>query len=208
MRKVNPPATPTAVEHRYQATLGRVLSQCHDLDEPWVIELDKDAQTALTDHLEAVESGLLNHLEPIAEWGNKLAGRLIRIAAIFAVVRAVDEHSKLPTTVTAPDLELAWGLKEYLCDHALHAFQAMDSDSVVGKAEVVWSKIKCFPIPEFTARDVFQAVKARSAFNKMADLWPALKVLEDHGHIQRKDQKEGTPGRRSTVYEKHPDVHY
>ena len=207
-REVNPPTMNAETEARYNRVIQTILDKGETLQAPWRMELDKAAMERLDELREELERELIGNLEPVAEWANKLAGRLARIAGLFALVRVADATQNLATVVTKEDLEMAWGLKPYLCDHALHAFEAMSADLVVSKAKALLRKVTSIPSPEFSARDLFQKVRGQQAFKKMDDLWPALKVLEEHGYIQRRDRKEGTRGRPSTVYVKHPDERY
>jgi hypothetical protein len=63
-------------------------------------------------------------------------------------------------------------------------FDLMSTDQAAARAHAVWDWIERTGTVRFTARDAFTAL-SRPKFPKMADLEPALAVLEQHGYLRK-----------------------
>jgi hypothetical protein len=208
-RTISPPETDEGVEARYREAITSILQATHGSKELWQMDLTSDAHTLLNKTAALLEPRLATNLSQITDWASKLVGRLARVAAIFATIRHIEQTGQLPQRVEEEDVARATALADYLIAHALHAFDAMDGDSIIGQAEELLRYIRRRSTSEFSARDLFQSVKGRTGFDTMKPLWPVLNVLEEYGHIRKKTgtQQRG-PGRPSMVYELHPDEFY
>ena len=101
----------------------------------------------------------------------------------------------------------AQALIDYYTDHALAVFDLMSTDPATARARALWDWIERTGTVRVTARDAFSSL-TRSKFPKMADLEPALAVLEQHGYL-RKLAAPPTTGRGrppAPAYETNPRV--
>jgi replicative DNA helicase len=106
-------------------------------------------------------------------------------------------------------VERAAQIGEYYAAHALGAFDDMGADLATRNARTILRWIERTATSAFTKREVFRAAQS-SQFKTMADLDPALTVLETHGYLRQLDQSApkragGRPP--SPSYLVHPEVH-
>lgn len=86
----------------------------------------------------------------------------------------------------------------YFLGHALAVFDRMGADPTVDDARTVLDWIRRTRPQVFSRRDAFTAL-SRSRFRKIADLDPALQLLDDHGYIRPEEQSQRPgPGRRAS----------
>jgi replicative DNA helicase len=72
-----------------------------------------------------------------------------------------------------------------MVEHARAVFDLMGADPRVGDARWLLDWISRTDQVQFSRRDAHQA--ARGRFRKATDLEPALRLLEEHGHLRRVD---------------------
>ena len=102
-------------------------------------------------------------------------------------------------------VESAARLGQYFLGHALAVFDQMGADPVVDDAHAVLDWIARIHPRTFSRRDAFTRLSC-ARFRKIADLDPALQLLEDHGFTRPEEQPQRSgPGRRpSPRWEVHP----
>ena len=131
---------------------------------------------------------------------------MIRITGILHIVKygvtATEQEINQETMASAIDLG------NYFIGHAQIAFNLMQGDPVMEKANKIIDWMKINQTPVVSARDIQQALRAH--FKKMSDLWPILSMLEKHGQLIL--EKDEIPiiskGRKpSPRYKLHPDVY-
>ena len=128
----------------------------------------------------------------IADWASKHTGACVRIAGLLHLAAHLRNGYSRP--VDAPTMRAAVAIGEYYAAHALAAFEAMGADPVHDNARALLDWIMRVGCASFTRRDAFTH-NSRARFAKVADLDPALALLEQHGYIQRAAPSEPT-GRR------------
>lgn len=208
-RKIETFEVPPAVRARYR----QVFTTLHQMgllatptpeSRPRIITLSLEAAGIFRDFRAQIERdlGFGGALEMASDWGGKYAGAVARIAAALHCVEFPVEPYSVP--VPAATIESAIAIGEYFKQHSLAAFGSMDMDPLQAKAGHVAAWLSREACGNFTARDVYQALRGR--FSQMRELWPILALLEEHGYIRRVAAPDVTgPGRKpSPSYEANP----
>jgi hypothetical protein len=179
-----------------------LLADQHELQR---LRLHRDADLQMPDLERRIEPRLAPHadLAHMTDWASKLNGAIARMAGLLFLAEVIPTGWGEP--VPACYVESAARLGRYFLGHALSVFDQMGADPVVDDAHVVLDWIARTGPVSFSRRDAFSAL-SRSRFRKIADLDPALQLLEDHGFTRPEElnQRSG-PGRRpSPRWEVHP----
>ncbi|MGQ4440324.1 YfjI family protein [Streptomyces violaceoruber] len=164
--------------------------------DPAVIQLSPEADTALIAYQKRIEpqlkarGGKLGH---ISNWAGKLAGATARMAALLHLADHGGNGYAHP--VTEATMSAAIELGEYYTAHALAVFDVMGADPVLSRARSVLEALKDNGWEDVSRRDVF-SVLSRSEVPTVADLEPALALLEDHGYLRSyQPERTGKRGR-------------
>ncbi|WP_339910126.1 YfjI family protein, partial [Symmachiella dynata] len=199
-REIAPAPMPDATREGYWQ-LVRALAAITD---NVVLKLSNKAAAAFQNWQTEIEAMLRDggQMELIIDWGAKLAGATLRIAA---VIHCADHGAT--GKISAATIESAIEIARYLLPHAeavLNMMQANES-AAVADARYVLRWIKRHDRREFTKRDVQQHGKRR--FHKADDIDSALAELEQRGYIRKKAPPPKTPGRPpSPAYEVNPVI--
>ncbi|MFD6737512.1 YfjI family protein [Streptomyces anthocyanicus] len=164
--------------------------------DPAVIQLSPEADTALIAYQKRIEpqlkarGGKLGH---ISNWAGKLAGATARMAALLHLAEHGGNGYAHP--VTEATMSAAIELGEYYTAHALAVFDVMGADPVLSRARSVLEALRDNGWEDVSRRDVF-SVLSRSEVPTVADLEPALALLEDHGYLRSyQPERTGKRGR-------------
>src|SRR5438270_7935501 len=147
--------------------------------------------------------GPLSHL---TDWGAKAVGAMMRIAALLHLAEHFRTGYERPISVGT--VAQAHALIEYYTAHTLAAFDTMTTDPTTDRARHLLDWMRTTGTARFNARDAFTN-QPRGRFPKMADLEPALALLEQHGYLRRlPSPPTGRQGGRppAPVYEVHPGL--
>ena len=150
-------------------------------------------------------------LAPITDWASKLAGAVVRIAALLHVAHTFTTGYARP--ITADTMRAAENVGRYYLDHALAVYDLMgrsdpDLDDARDSPRLDHQTRRPTGHDTFTRRDALRGLQGRNRFATVADLDPALTILTEHGHIRPKTpEKNPKGGRHSTTYEVHPATH-
>ncbi len=170
---------------------------------PKVVDLSADARDYLTAFMDELEPQLAEGgaLRPIADWANKLAGAVVRLAAILHYSEHDAPHAI--SEIPAKAIKDAIKIGRYLIQHAQAAYVEMGADPEIQDARKLlrWIEVgKSAADPRFTRREAHKANPTK--FPKVTDLDPALNLLEAHGYIRALESKR----RDSRVYEINPAI--
>ncbi|MBA9002050.1 DUF3987 domain-containing protein [Thermomonospora cellulosilytica] len=216
-RDNRPQPIPPHVAADYERTLtALVLSLRHvgdkarESDPPAPIPtltFTPEAQDAVIELLAATEprfrpgSGDLAHM---TDWGGKLVGATVRIAALLHLGKHLRNGWDRPIDLATWNDAVQLG--EYFTTHAQAAYDAIGADPAVADARAVLDWLRRTATQRFTARDLMRGLKHR--FAKVTDTDPALRVLESHGWIRRIPAPPTTGRGRpaAPTYEAHPDA--
>jgi hypothetical protein len=209
-RAIHVDPVPESVRTHYLRQLRNLWNLKPTLDGdgrivPQLVTLTPDARDRLDAFRTTLEPRLANDgdLGAIPDWGGKLAGAVVRIAASLHLADLATSPAEV-APIPLPVIERALTLGDYFTTHALVAFRAMRQDAVADDAAHVMAWLRRRdPAPTFSKRDV-QAGN-RSRFPVADDVEPVLAFLVKTGWI-RPVAREKRVGRPSELYEVHPKV--
>jgi replicative DNA helicase len=188
-RQPGAPAIPEPIADRYTVELQALaasLTRPADND-PTALTLDPHAGELLLGFERDLEprlaagSGDLAHL---AGWAAKLAGATCRLAGLLHLAGHLRDGWAHP--IGADTFAGAIRLADYLIEHARAVFDLMGADPRVNDARWLLDWIARTNRTQFSRRDAHVAAP-RGRFPKATDLEPALRLLEEHGHLRRVD---------------------
>jgi len=200
---------PDYVQESYAATIHAML------DLPWaqdatgrprahVLAIAPDALGLLQQFAHKVEARLADGgtFAHITDWGGKLPGAAVRMAAVFHVARYA-HGEPWETPIGADHMAAALCLADVLGKHALIAFDCMGADAAFDDGRVILSWVAREGLQEFTRRDCHAAHKHR--FARAEGLQAPLDVLIERGYIRPRSRAVvKAVGRPSQVFEVNP----
>ena len=193
-RLTSPPPVPQSVKDDYRAFVRKALSNRYE----GTLVLSADADALRIEYQDYVEKKLGNEWENMRDWGGKLVGAMVRIAALFHCALCAGDPTQ--TEISISTMTAAVSMAEFLGDNAAIAYQVMGADIDSEDAKYLWKKIK--GVSEISKRDLFKC--CQSHFRKAENMEPALKILIDRGYIAEAERK--TAGRPSRVLIVNPEA--
>lgn len=213
LRKVRDvPAIPPLLTEEYQHIIKTLTLSLAPLTDPLTVHLTDAANEAVFDLQEQAEK-LLGDGQAWAhpmmrEWASKWVGSCcVRIAGLLHVgTHFRDEKTGgINQNLTTDTLARAERIARYYADHALAAFDEMQTDSATAGAKHLLDWITRTHRTTFTRRDAHSDNRRR--FYRVDDITPALKLLDQHGYIREYVRTAGTKGGRpSTSYLVNPAI--
>jgi hypothetical protein len=197
-RQVGAPSVPAPVDRTYTSRLSRLVLLLAEHDEPHRLRLSRDADQRILDLERRLEPRLAPHADiaHMTDWASKLNGAIARLAGLLFLAEVLPTGWAEP--IPARHVDAAARLGHYFLGHALAVFDEMGADPTLDDAHAVLDWIRRTRQQSFSRRDAFTGL-SRSRFRKIADLDPALQLLEDHGYIRPEDQPvRPGPGRRAS----------
>lgn len=183
-RRINPDQVPAAVAATYERNVYALTLRLADWTDPLVIQLTSEADRALIAYEERLEpqlrakGGRLGHID---KWAGKLIGATARIAGLLHLAAHVDGGNNEP--ITEATLRSAIEIADYFTAHALTVFDLMGADTSLARARALLTALEHNGWQSITRRDLF-AKLSRSEFPTVAELEPALALLEEHGYLR------------------------
>lgn len=139
-------------------------------------------------------------LAGIADWGSKLPGQVVKIAAALTLL-ADPAATEVQEYMMANAVRLGRGF----IPHALATLaQIHDATGGTQPAMDVLSWLMQKKVKKFTVRQAHQGLRGRAWVKKSEDVQEALRVLEEFGHVRSVDEPQEKKGRPSKWYELHP----
>ncbi|MFJ6784625.1 DUF3987 domain-containing protein [Streptomyces yangpuensis] len=183
-RRINPEQVPAAVAATYERNVYALTLRLADWTDPLVIQLTPEADRALIAYEERLEpqlrakGGRLGHID---KWAGKLVGATARIAGLLHLATHIDggHHESISEATLRAAIEIA----DYFTAHALTVFDLMGADTSLARARVLLTALEHNGRESITRRDLF-AKLSRSEFPTVAELEPALALLEEHGYLR------------------------
>jgi hypothetical protein len=197
-REIAPAPVSDATREAYRQAV-RALAE---VEGEYVLKLTADASSALRAWEAEIEVMLGDggRMEIMRDWGGKLAGATLRLAAVLHCVE-YDSAACIDGMTIAAAIEIA----RYLVPHAeavlnmMHATEGSGDDD----ARYVLRWIERHARREFTKRDAHQHGKRR--FPKADDIDLAIEGLTRRGYIRLRPAEATGPGRPSSpIYEVNP----
>ncbi|MER6810740.1 DUF3987 domain-containing protein [Spirillospora sp. NPDC000708] len=205
-RNPNPEPMPQQIQETYRANITALVLSLHTLSDPETLRFAPDAEDEILSLLAETEprfrpgTGDLAHM---TDWGGKYVGAVLRIAALLHIAEHFREGWNRPISLAT--FQNARQIGEYFTVHAQAAYDAIGADPAVADARALLDWIERTGTTQFGARDVLSSLRR---FKKVADLDPALRVLESHGWIRRlpAPPRTGRGRKAGPVYETHPEA--
>jgi replicative DNA helicase len=211
-RDASPPPVDGAVALRYSDLMTKLLTTMAEWgDDPMRLALTPDALEVAVEYLDRVEArlGPDGAYAAFRDWGGKLVGASVRLAALFHIAELVSQEAQPHREPIAADtMRAGVEVAEYLSAHAFAAFGLMGADPAVNDAEAVLRWIEREEHTEFSRRDAHVALRAR--FIRADQLDGPLNLLEATGWIRRLPPVDPSPrgGRPpSPVFEVNTSAH-
>ncbi|MGW6916684.1 YfjI family protein [Kitasatospora sp. NPDC054939] len=207
-RNLTPNPIPDQVADTYTGLLSALTRELAGWTDPAVVQLAPEADQVLLAFQKVTESrlGKGRSFAPIVKWASKRDGAVARLAGLLHLAAHPTDGWRLP--IDAATMAAACRLGDYFTVHALHVFDAMGADPARDAARALLDHLRTNPPARggFTKRDVFRSA-SRADFPTIADLAPALELLEEHGwlRMQAPPPRSGKGGRPpSPRYQAHP----
>ncbi|WUI01936.1 DUF3987 domain-containing protein [Spirillospora sp. NBC_00431] len=206
-RDASPELIPAHITQTYADTLTGLITRLHALTEPISLAFTDAAHRAVQELLRETEPRYRpgNDLAHMPDWGGKFPGAIVRIAGLLHL--AHHHHGTWNTPITADTFARARQIGDYFLTHAQAAYDLIGADPDLADARALRDWITRTGTHRFTARDAVQALRPR--FRKVADVDPALRVLDAHGWIRRLPSapRSSVGGRApAAIYEAHPQT--
>ena len=193
-RKVSPPPIPPEIKECYRAFVRRALAG----QSTGVIRLSDEADALRQSYQEYVEGLLGDRWEGMRDWGGKLVGAMVRIAALMHC--AVEVGDPTQTKITGETMMAAVDVAEFLGAHAERAYQIMGADKGTENAKFILRRMA--GMSSFSRSELLR--RCRGHFVKASEMDPAICVLVERGYMREIERSIGYNGRVATEYELNP----
>ncbi|MFG2845798.1 DUF3987 domain-containing protein [Kitasatospora sp. NPDC048296] len=214
-RKIRTTPIPAAAANAYDRNLTRLLRAMTDLAEPVTVAMNQAADLAVEKLQERVEVQLRpdQPLAHIKDWAGKLVGHIARIAVLLHLADHItpdQDQGAWRADLEAATVERAAQIADYYTAHTLAVFDLIAADPATEDAHAILQWLQR-PKQDGTHRThikAHDAVASSRRFKKVADVEPALTLLEQHGYL-RTDQPptDGRRGRQPAVtFRVHPSL--
>ncbi|WKK24690.1 YfjI family protein [Streptomyces olivoreticuli] len=205
-RNLTPDLIPDAVADTYAQRLGGLALAMAGWTDPAILTLTSGADAVLLAYQKVTEAriGKGGALAPIVKWASKRDGAVARIAGLLHLATHPDQG--WTKSIDAATMAAATRLGDYFTAHAHNVFDAMGADPAQEAAHQVLAHLRDVQLSGFTKRELFRGL-SRGDFPAIADLDPALALLEEHGWLRQQPPppRTGRGGRPpSPRYESHP----
>ncbi len=189
-RVVSPPAIPGQLKAEYWDFVRRILSE----EYKGTIRLDPDANRIREQFQAYIEAklGPGGDLEDLADWGGKIVGQTVRIAALLHAAAATGDPTQAPINPAVMAAAVAIG--DVLLCHARAAYGLMGGDSAQADARYLWRRIVKSGRDELSKRDAFRLCQGK--FRKLEAMEPTLQTLAEMGYVRELEVSTG--GRPTT----------
>jgi replicative DNA helicase len=170
-RIIDPPPVPEEVRAAYDVSLRELAQAAYGHEGIAEVPLSDEADGVFMGFQSGLEGRLTpdeGDLDPIAEWASKLAGTVVRIAAL----------------IDYDDMVAAIEFSDYLIPHAWRAYQAMGVLANVRFENKIVRRIVREGLTDFTTRDLQRKMGAARAYTS-EDLEVLLEGLAKMGYVKR-----------------------
>lgn len=192
-RRITTPAVPAALAAAWRDTVRAVLDTPRT-GTPRVLHLDPAASEAFDAYREALEPTLQSEGRDMRGWSGKLAGTVLRIAALVHIAQHATPER---VAIDAATIGQAIAIGAFFRDHARIMYRMMHGRNGQSEAGVILGVLRTVEGDRVSKRDLYQRVKRRTDFRNVQALDAALDVLEEYSWIRRERQSSPTGGRPS-----------
>ena len=147
-----------------------------------------------------MEKKLGGEWDTMRDWGGKIVGAMVRIAALMHCAEVIGDPTETPVSVEV--VLAAISIAEYLGAHAAAAYQVMGANADTENAKYILKRLYG---RESISRTELTRL-CRGKFTKSDDMNTALTILEDQGYIRTSENPVGYNNRRQVVYNINPSL--
>lgn len=194
-REISPAPIPGNVRSDYRLFVRQILST----QGSGIVRLSPDADEIRKEYQGFVEAKLGDEWEHMRDWGGKLVGAMVRIAALLHL-----SSFSADVPISAETMAGATSIAEFLGAHAMAAYQMMGADEVQENAEYILKRVVSEGKKKLTRSELTRL--CRGKFQKADDMAPAINELSDRGYIRRLEDDVGYNNRKQVVYEINPST--
>ncbi|RGX57035.1 DUF3987 domain-containing protein [Anaerotruncus sp. AF02-27] len=182
-RDICPDTIPDSIKADYRQFVRRILSDRGQ----GVIYLSPEADHIRQEYAAYIEQRLGDDWEFMRDWGGKLVGAMVRIAALMHAAEAAGDPTESP--ISPEVMQGAVKIAEFLGAHAMAAYQVMGADNDYEDAKYLWRRIESTGRDEISKRDLFAMCQGK--FKRVEEMEPSLQVLVGMGYVQEEDRSTG-----------------
>ena len=179
-RKIDTMPVSDITKRRYNDFIEKILSD----ENGGAVTLSNEADQLRKEYQLCVEQRLGKEWEFMQDWGGKLVGATMRIAALLHLSSFPVEEP-----INAEVMAAAIRLAEFYGVHAQAVYQIMGADEEQTNAKYVWKKIVESGNESISKRDLWRLCHGK--FKKSDDIDPVLQLLVDMNYIKIEDQDTG-----------------
>ncbi|HPU06917.1 MAG TPA: DUF3987 domain-containing protein [Thermogutta sp.] len=193
-REIAPPPVRSEVAEAYHRTVTMLARQANAIGlAPLKLALTTEAELLLRTWEAEIEGMLaeFGEMETIRDWGAKLAGATLRVAAVLHCVEQGIRGEIAPQTLAA-----AIEIGRYLIPHAKAVLEQLSDDSRLDGARWILRWIRRHQLREFTLRDVYR--HGYRHFDSVDECKAALMELERRGYVREQQLPPQGPSARNT----------
>lgn len=195
-RNISPPSIPYDVREDYRGFVRRVLSNQYS----GTLRLSTDADVVRQAFQEYIEGLLGDEWESMRDWGGKLVGAMVRIAALLHCAQTTGDPTAVEISVAT--INAAVDIAEVLGTHAAIAYQLMGADTDTADAQYILRRIN--GMNRISRSELCNL--CRGHFKKSSDMNPAIEMLKDRGYIREVSEDVGYKGHVQVFYEQNPEA--
>lgn len=192
-RETSPAPIPDDVKAEYRQFVRRILAD----QGRGIIRLSPEADATRKEYQAYIEKKLGNEWEHMCDWGGKLVGAMVRIAALMHAAQG--NPTEIP--ISGETMAAATSIAEFLGTHAEAAYQAMGADETQEDARYLWRRIESTGRDEISKRDLF--AKCQGKFKKVENMEPALQALIEMGYVRETEKSTGGRPSKSILVNPH-----
>lgn len=205
-REIDVTYVPADLTAAWSGIVIRVLGHSPTIQDasylPWTLRLDAEALADFRAFRAWHEPQMTRdgRFGDLRDWAGKQCGAVLRIAGLLHIA----QHD-IPEQVAigAATVHQAIAIAIYFEAHARIMYRMMRDRSKHGDARTVLNTLRKIGSPT-TRRELHQKLRDRDAFAHSDDLSDPLRILEDHGYIQRERVTGDKGGRPSEVITLNP----
>lgn len=191
-REISPAPVPDSVRAEYRAFVRRILSS------PWsgTICLSPEADEIRKEYQGYIEKKLGDDWENMRDWGGKLTGAMVRIAALMHAAETQGNPAETP--ISPETMAGATSIAEFLSAHAVAAYQIMGADESEADAAYILKRLASHGKIKITKSELTQICRGR--FKRPDTMQDGLSRLSEHNYIKEVEEEIGYRNRKKTIY--------
>ena len=197
-RAISPPPVPDRVRDEYRAFVRRILSD----QGSGIIRLSPEADEVRKSYQAYIEKKLGNEWEFMRDWGGKLTGAVVRIAALMHAAECLGPPTDSP--ISAETMASATSLGEFFSGHAEAAYQLMGANESQADAKYILKRLSAVRLNRVTRSELTRL--CRGKFGKAEDMTAALNILVERRYLQEVETDVGYNNRTQIAYFINPAI--